>query len=79
MLAAAALAIAAAGIGFSVGQAQPQPPPRPEFHGAIEHLKAARGALDSQSWPDIGGHRAKAVLFIERALDETRYAMQAAG
>jgi hypothetical protein len=43
---------------------------QPRMHSALEHLKAAKRALESAS-PDKGGHRVKAIQATVVAIKET--------
>jgi hypothetical protein len=52
-----------------VGSASAEPQPR--MYAALEHLKHAR--IDLQQAPDNkGGHRARAIELLNRAIDETK-------
>ena len=54
--------------GFVAGQALAY---QPHMQSAMDHLRAARGELNAAT-ADKGGHRARAISYVDRAINETR-------
>ncbi len=69
MLIAAVAALPA--LGFVAGQATAYPP---HMQNALERLRAARAELSAAA-SDKGGHRVRAIDFVDRAIEETRAGM----
>ena len=61
------LAIAIGAAGFGAGQATAA---QPAMNTALDHLKAARNALQ-RATSDKGGHRERAIALTNDAIDET--------
>ena len=59
-------------IGFVAGQATAD---QPHMQSALNHLRAARAEL-SVAAADKGGHRLRAIGYVDRAIDETRAGIQ---
>ena len=55
-------------IGFVAGQATAD---QPHMQNALERLRAARAEL-SVAASDKGGHRLRAIGYVDRAIEETR-------
>lgn len=50
--------------------------PQPAMRQALALMEQARGKLEAAT-PDKGGHRAKALVHLQRAIDETRQGVAA--
>jgi hypothetical protein len=66
-LAVAAMAAMLAG-GFVIGHATAD---QPHMHNALDTLQHARAELYAAT-PDKGGHRMRAIGYVDRAIAETR-------
>jgi hypothetical protein len=47
----------------------------PHMRAALEHLQAARHELELAT-PNKGGHREKAIDFVDRAIEQTKRGME---
>ena len=59
-------------LGFVAGQAIAY---QPHMQSALDHLRAARAELSAAA-ADKGGHRLRAIGYVDRAIEETRAGIQ---
>jgi len=82
LLVAATAFILSAGIALPLATlAVPRPPaaqePHPVIHAAMEKIEAAKTDLVKYADRDFKGHRAKAVVHLNQALEELKMALEA--
>jgi len=70
------LLVAALGAAFLLGgvvvsQLQAVPSNQPNMDRALEHLRAAKASLEKAD-ANKGGHRVKAIAYVNSAIDEVR-------
>ncbi|HYL98987.1 MAG TPA: hypothetical protein VEZ90_08540 [Blastocatellia bacterium] len=66
--------LSAAALGLALprkSNAAARPADQPHMQAALDLLRNAKGELD-QAEPDKGGHRARALDLVSRAIEETR-------